>query len=247
MVTETGVILAGLGYSGSAIAKELLARPDENAPCILLDKTQGEMIVDLILSETGSVAGALVARSGRVEPLRAPVVILATGSTGGLFPGGDWLRSGDGLAIAHRAGVALAKPHLVGNELRVGVPCKPDGSTALPGLFVSGNLGADKPDPSRVARAAIHRSREGADAWGPYAVQEPIDAPLPAGFADVKFERLRAITARALSGEAPRGETLAQLHRLKGEADEFARARVDLQLFSLRNACEVAVLLFRAP
>lgn len=262
MVVETGVIVCGLGYSGAAIARELFAKPHENAPVILLDKKEGEMVVDVILGETGAVAGALVARNGRVEPIRAPAVILATGGSAGLFPGGDWLHSGDGLAIAHRAGVALSKPHVVAaphaddagassgasgsTEVRAGVPCKPDGATILPGLFVSGSLGADKPDPARVARAAITRSREGAEPFGPYAIQEPIDAPLPDGFADVKFDRLHAITGRALAGNSPREETLAQLHRLKGEADEFARARVDLKLYSLRNACEVAVLLFRS-
>ena len=246
MVVETGVILAGVGYSGSAIARDLLSTPRDNAPCILLDKREGEMVVDLILGETGEVAGALVARGGAVEPVKAPAVVLATGGPAGLFPGGDWLRSGDGLAIAHRAGVAFSKPHLMESEVRVGVPCRPDGATTLKGLYVAGHLGADKPDPRRVARAAILRSREGAEPFGPYAIHPTIDSPLPEGFADVKFDRLRQVTGRALSGKAPREETLQHLHRLKGEADEFARARVDPQLFSLQNACEVALLLFKA-
>lgn len=245
VVVETGVVVVGLGYSGSAIARVLLGDPKDNAPCILVDKREGEMVTDLILSEAGAVAGVLLARGGAVEPVRASAVVLATGSAAGLFPGGDWLHSGDGLAIAHRAGVALSKPHLVANEVSIGVPCRPDGATTLPGLFVAGHLGADKPDPARVARAAIARSREGAEAFGPYAIHPTIDEPLPAGFADVKFERLRALTGRAFAGAADRAETLQQLHRLKGEADEFARARVDAQLFSLQNACEVALLVFK--
>lgn len=245
MVVETGVILAGLGYSGSAIARDLLSNVAENAPCILLDKRHGEMIVDVILSDHGEVAGALVARDGRVQPVKAPAVVLATGSAAGLFPGGDWLHSGDGHAVAHRAGVSLTKPHLLETDVRFGVPCRNDGATSLRGLFVAGHLGADKPDPQRVARAAIARSRDGADPFGPYAVRPTIDSPLPEGFADVKFDRLRAVTGRALAGKAPRDETLGALHRLKGEADEYARARVDATLFSLQNACEVAVLLFK--
>ena len=253
MVLETGIVVAGTGYAGSAIARQL-TDPKSNAPFTLLDKTHGEMLVDIILSEHGVVAGALVARTDpsaggaplRVEPIRAPVVVLATGNVGGLFPNGDWRSSGDGLAIAHRAGLALTKPHMVGEELRAAVPCKPDGSTELPGLFVAGSLGSDRPDPQKVARAAILRSREGAEPFGPYRVQPPIDSPLPQGFADVKFERLRAVVVKAVRGELPRERALAELHRLKGEADEFSRARVDLQLFSLQNACEVAILLLKS-
>lgn len=241
---ETGVIVAGTGFAGSAVARHL-TDPRNNAPFTLVDKTHDEMLVDVILSEHGVVAGALVARGGQVEPIRAPVVVLATGNVGGLFPGGDWRASGDGLAIAHRAGLPLAKPHVVGDELRAAVPCKPDGSTDVTGLFVAGSLGSDRPDPERLARAAILRSREGAEPFGPYRVQAPIDAPLPHGFADVKFERLRAVVAKAVAGELPRERALAELHRLKGEADEFSRARVDLELFSLQNACEVAILLLK--
>lgn len=245
MVLETGIIVAGTGYAGSAIARALTSDPKNNAPFVILDKLHDEMIVDLILSEDGTVAGALVARDGKVEPIRAPVVVLATGNVGGLFPAGDWRASGDGLAIAHRAGLPLTKPHLMGAELRAAIPCKPDGSTALDGLFVAGSLGSDRPDPERLARAAIIRSREGAEPFGPYRVQAPIDSPLPEGFADVKFDRLRAIVEKAVSEEFPRERVMTELHRLKGEADEFARARVDLKLFSLQNACEVALLLLR--
>jgi hypothetical protein len=245
MVVETGIVIAGAGYAGSAIARRLHDRR-QNAPYVLLDKRDGEMLLDVILSERGEVAGALVARHGKVEPLRTAAVVLATGNVGGLFPSGEWTHSGDGLAIAHRAGVALAKPHLQGDELRAGVPCKADGSTSLAGLFVAGSLGADRPDPERVARAAIARSREGADAFGPYRQQPDIDSPLPPGFADVKFDRLRRIVPQCLSGEVPRHRALAELHRLKGEADEFARARCDVQLYSLQNACEVAILLLKA-
>lgn len=250
MVLETGVIVAGTGYAGSAVARDLVD-PRNNAPFTILDKTHGEMLVDVILSEDGEVAGALVARNGIVEPLRAAAIVLATGNASGLFAGGDWKLSGDGLALAHRAGLALAKPHTidlgsaVGRELRSGIPCKADGSTSLKGLFVAGSIASDRPDPAKVARAAIIRSREGVKPFGPYRQQPTIDSPLPEGFADVKFDRLRGITGRALSGELPHERALIELHRLKGEADEFARARVDLQLYSLQNACELALLLFK--
>ncbi|MEA3201993.1 MAG: L-aspartate oxidase [Thermoplasmata archaeon] len=249
MVLETGVIVAGTGYAGSAVARELARDPAENAPYVLLDKEHGEMVLDIILSESGDVAGALVAREGRVEPLKAPVVVLATGNVSGLFPGGDWKASGDGFVVAHRAGLALARPLVVEHEgrkeLRAGVPCKADGATALAGLYVAGSVGSDRPDPARLARAAIRYSRKGVDPMGPYRQQPTIDSPLPEGFADVKFERLRGIMARALSAEWDAARTKAELHRLKGEADEFARARVDLPLFSLQNACEAALLLLK--
>jgi hypothetical protein len=98
----------------------------------------------------------------------------------------------------------------------------------------------------KVARAAILRSREGASPLGPYRMHPDVDSPLPQGFADVKFQRLRDVTGKAISGDLPRERALAELHRLKGEADEYARARADLELFSLQNACEVAILLFKA-
>jgi hypothetical protein len=246
---ETGVIVAGTGYAGSAVARELARDPRENAAYVLLDKSHGEMLLDVILSEKGEVAGALVAREGRVEPLKAPCVVLATGNVSGLFPGGDWKASGDGFAVAHRAGLALARPLVVDHdgsrELRAGVPCKADGSTALAGLYVAGSVGSDRPDPAKVGRAAIRFSRKGVDPMGPYRQQPTIDAPLPEGFADVKLDRLRGIMARALSAEWPPERVKVELHRLKGEADEFARARVDLPLYSLQNACEVALLLLR--
>jgi hypothetical protein len=250
VVLETGIIVAGTGYAGSALARHLV-NPKNNAPFTLLDKAHGEMLVDLIMSESGVVAGALVARGGQVEPVRAPVVVLATGNVGGLFPGGDWRSSGDGLAIAHRAGLALTRPVMVEledgrPELRSSIACKPDGTTAVKGLFVAGSLGSDRPDPEKLARAAIVRSREGAEPFGPYAVHPTIDSPLPEGFAAVKFDRLRVVVDRAVRGELPREKALVELHRLKGEADEFARARVDLELFSLQNACEVALLLLKS-
>ena len=248
MVLETGIVVAGTGYAGSALAREL-ARG--NAPYVLLDKAHGEMLLDVVLSEQGDeVAGALVLREGKVEPLRAAAVVLATGNASGIFPGGDWTRSGDGLVLAHRVGLDLSRPVVVDDkdarELRAGVPCRADGATGLAGLFVAGSLGADRPDPAKVARALILRSREGVEPMGPYRVHPTIDSPLPEGFAQVKFDRLRAVTGRALSGEAAPERTRMELHRLKGEADEFARARVDVELFSLQNACEAALLLFRA-
>jgi hypothetical protein len=249
MVLETGIIVAGTGYAGSAIARELASDPRENAPYVLLDKSHGEMLLDVILSENGEVAGALVARNGVVEPLKAPCVALATGNVSGIFPGGDWKASGDGFAIAHRAGLPLARPLVVDHEgrreLRAGVPCKADGTTALPGLYVAGSVGSDRPEPAKAARAAIRFSRKGVDPLGPYRHHPTIDSPLPEGFADVKFERLRAILERAVADHADVGRARMELHRLKGEADEFARARVDLPLFSLQNACEVALLLLR--
>lgn len=250
MVLETGVLVAGTGYAGSAVARELARDPRDNAPYVILDKAHGEMLLDVILNEAGdAIAGALLARNGQVEPVKAPCVVLATGNVSGLFPGGSWVASGDGFAIAHRAGLALARPLVVDHEgrreLRAGVPCKADGSTSLAGLYVAGSVGSDRPDPAKVARAAIRHSRRGVDPLGPYRQQPTIDSPLPDGFADVKFDRLRTILDGALAGQLPPERVRVELHRLKGEADEFSRARCDLPLYSLQNACEVALLLLR--
>lgn len=264
MVVETGIIVAGTGYAGSAILRKLAEPADKlgasrdpkyNAAYILLDKAHDEMVKDIILSESGEVAGALVVRDGAVEAVRASAVVLATGGIAGLFPGGDWRLSGDGLAIAHRAGLELSRPVLETREdgaprLHAGVPCDAHGATKLKGLFVAGRLGADRPQPERVARAAVLRTRAGTDPFGPYAHHPTIDDPLPKGFAAVKFQRLQALCGEAFGGGelAPerRERLLVELHRLKGEADEYARARTDVELFSLQNACEVALLLLRA-
>lgn len=250
MVLETGVVVAGTGFAGAAVARSLASDVRNNAPYVLLDKDHGEMLLDVVLDDSGTeVAGVLVVREREVVPIRAPCVVLATGNASGIFPGGDWRRSGDGLVVAHRAGLSLSQPVVVdgeaGRELRAGVPCKADGSTGLTGLFVAGGLGSDRPDPAKLARAAILRSRQGAETMGPYRTHPTIDSPLPEGFAQVKFDRLRGVTGRALSGEMPPERVRMELHRLKGEADEFARARVDVELFSLQNACEAAILLFR--
>ena len=126
------------------------------------------------------------------------------------------------------------------------MPCDADtGATPIRGLFVQGHLAADAPAPEATARAAIRASRHGSPALGPYKMQAPIDAPLPAGFAAVKFERLRLIMQALMDGKMDAETARMALHRLKGEADEYARARVDAELFSFQNACEVALLIVR--
>lgn len=265
VVVETGIIVAGAGYAGSAILRKL-AEPAEktgasrdpayNAPYVLLDKTHGEMLLDVILTEGGEVAGALIVRDGEVVPMRAPAVVLATGGFAGLFPGHDWRLSGDGLAIAHRAGLEITRPVVEAqpegpSRVHAGVPCAVDGGTRVKGLFVAGGLGADRPKPEKVARAAVLRARGGWEPFGPYHEHPTIDDPLPKGFAAVKFARLQSLCAEAFSNEDLSPERkerlLVELHRLKGEADEYARARTDVELFSLQNACEVALLLLRGP
>ncbi len=244
MVVETGIIVAGTGYAGSAILRELA---DSHAPFIFLDKAHGEMLLDVILSEDGKeVAGARILRDGAVEVLRAPCIVLATGSLAGLLPNGDWKLSGDGQAIAHRAGLTLSTPTVDPERgLHAGVLCSRDGRTALEGLLIAGSLGADRPDPAKVAHTAVLRARQGCEPLGPYPIHPTVDDPLPRGFADVKFDRLRTLCEKAFLGEFDRERALIELHRLKGEADEYARARSDATLFSLQNACEVAVLLLR--
>ncbi|HET6405224.1 MAG TPA: hypothetical protein VFH78_11290, partial [Candidatus Thermoplasmatota archaeon] len=81
MVLETGIVVAGTGYAGSAIARHL-TDPKNNAPFTLIDKTHGEMLVDVILSEHGVVAGVLLARAGDEALARPQCACLAAKASG---------------------------------------------------------------------------------------------------------------------------------------------------------------------
>lgn len=265
---ETDVLIVGGGNEGIAAAEaaveagaralvlEKLATADDSSRAVRA--VAGTMVLDIILSDDGEVAGALVVdeAANEVRPVRAKSVVIATGGIAALYPGGELLpaATGDGFAMAHRAGADLADfrvafgelpelPHVAG-----GVVADPDGATRVPGLFVAGAVAVSRAVGSAAGLRAAHEAPREFRAFGDYAVMPNIDSPLPRGFAQVKMERLRALMMRHLGPDGPKDleRGRIELHKLKGEADDFARARVDAELLSFKNACEVAVLLANA-
>lgn len=262
---ETDVVVVGAGSVGidaalaaqAAGARVLLLDKQSPAPRVPkeIDARGDAMALDVILAESGEVAGLVVAsqESWSVEPLRAKSVVLATGGIDALYPRGTHpLATGDGFAIAHRAGLELADfraRFAPAAQIVGGVACAADGMTRIGGLYVAGALAATRASGAKAAAAAARRAALGAARpFGPHATMPTVDSPLPRGFATLKLARLREILAQHFGQGGPHDADrgLLLLHRLKGEADEFARARVDVELLSFKNACEVALLLARS-
>ena len=103
--TANRVIHAGGDATGAEIERSLLAAV--GMPTVLAD----HLALDVVLDGSGRARGlAVLAPDGRVGLIRAGAVILATGGAGHLYaattnPG---VATADGLAIALRAGAALA-------------------------------------------------------------------------------------------------------------------------------------------
>ncbi len=256
------VIVIGAGAAGVAAAE---AVQRAGARALVLDKApmapQGAaglrvlshaMVVDLILTADGVVSGVLFADGERriTEAARAKAVILATGGIDALFPSppSEWL-TGDGLVLATRAGATLDAPRAVASSSRItlegGVACDAAGTTSVPGLFVTGSVAATVADATRAGTEAA--AWRGPESVGAHELRSTVDTPLPPGFVDVKFARLREVLATHLIPD-PRdiATAMPELRRLKGEANEYARARMDVDLLSFEMACEAAVILASA-
>lgn len=99
------VIHAGGDATGAEIERALLAVP--GLPTILT----GHQVLDVLRDETGRAAGvSVLGPDGSVSVLRARAVVLATGGAGHLYSvtTNPEVATGDGLAMALRAGVSLA-------------------------------------------------------------------------------------------------------------------------------------------
>ena len=104
------VIHAGGDATGAEIERALLAAPGLSA--LLTD----HLLVDVLPDADGSIAGALViGPHGDTGVIRCGAVVLATGGSGQVFAAttNPAVATGDGLAVALRAGAALADAEFV--------------------------------------------------------------------------------------------------------------------------------------
>jgi L-aspartate oxidase len=142
-----------------------------------------------------------------------------------------------------------------------GVEVDADGRTSLDRLFAVGECactgvhGANRLASTSLLEGLVWGRRAGGDAVG-HSVEE-IEAPelldrdpaLPDNFAREKFHRLRRVMDEQVGIErTPDGLTRAQavLRRLKGEVDAYARTRTSRELYELRSAAVVSLLVARA-
>jgi L-aspartate oxidase len=98
-------------------------------------------------------------------------------------------------------------------------------------------------------RAGEHAA---ANAPEPRAVDRQPDAfngEMPDGFVDAKFDRLQTVmweNAGPVRTEEGLREARAELQRLRGEVKSYARGRLDPDLYALRNAVVVGLLIVEA-
>ena len=100
------VVHAGGDATGAEVERALVAAVSGRAALLT-----GHVAVDALRTADGAVAGvALIDDTGRAGVLRAPAVLLATGGYGNLFASttNPATATGDGLALALRAGAAAA-------------------------------------------------------------------------------------------------------------------------------------------
>src|SRR5437868_11153454 len=97
--------------TGAEVARTLIKRVKESPRIEVLEKTR---ILELI-TEDGMVFGVRAAVSGKAVEIIADATVLATGGCGQLYryTTNPQVATGDGFAIAHRAGVRLADMEFV--------------------------------------------------------------------------------------------------------------------------------------
>ncbi len=107
-------ILHAGDITGREIERALVAsvRRDKN-----VDLIENALAVDLILDKSGACRGAYVMdrASGRIEPIAAEATVLATGGAGKvyLYTSNPDIATGDGMAMAWRAGARMANMEFV--------------------------------------------------------------------------------------------------------------------------------------
>jgi L-aspartate oxidase len=97
--------------TGAEVARTLISRVRESPAITVLERTR---VLDLIVVD-GRCIGVRASRSGRPVEIIADATVLATGGCGQVFryTTNPQVATGDGFAIAHRAGVRLADMEFV--------------------------------------------------------------------------------------------------------------------------------------
>ncbi|MFC4541243.1 L-aspartate oxidase [Halosolutus amylolyticus] len=144
-----------------------------------------------------------------------------------------------------------------------GIDVDDRGRTSLDRLYAAGECartgvhGANRLASTSLLEGLVWGLRAGKDAAGLEAEPEVVEAPdlldrdpdLPDRFAAEKFTRLRRTMDEYLGLERDPEEIArasAVLRRLKGEVDAYTRTRTARDLYELRNASVVALLIARA-
>lgn len=253
---RTDVVVVGAGKSGAAAAR---AAAKVGASVLVVDKRAGipsdlpgdglpgATAFDLLRAEEGAVAGVHVVRGRAAVAIEARAVVLACGGVAGLWQADAAEATGDAIALAHRAGASLTPLTDLRIEegrvwIRGGVAADRHGRTSVPGLFATGAATGGEVGGLAAGEWAANHLGPARSVFAPSP--SDIDAPLPEAFADDKMERLRRVMRTYLPVEGVRrpDEAFRALHALKGEADDFARCRVDDALYRWRLACEAALL-----
>src|SRR5213595_3045404 len=98
--------------TGAEVARTLVERVRESERIEVLEKAR---VLDLIIDERGRCRGARVSVAGRAVEVVADATVLATGGCGQVYryTTNPVVATGDGFAIAHRAGAVLADMEFV--------------------------------------------------------------------------------------------------------------------------------------
>ncbi|MFH5799900.1 L-aspartate oxidase [Haladaptatus sp. CMAA 1911] len=143
-----------------------------------------------------------------------------------------------------------------------GIDVDDRGRTTLDRLFAVGECsrtgvhGANRLASTSLLEGLVWGLRAGETAANVETGPEPVETPdllnsdpaLPAGFARDKFARLRTVMDECVGlsrTPADLRRATAMLRRLKGEVDAYARTRTARDLYELRNASVVSLLIAR--
>jgi L-aspartate oxidase len=143
-----------------------------------------------------------------------------------------------------------------------GIDVDDRGRTSLDRLFAVGECartgvhGANRLASTSLLEGLVWGLRAGETAANVETGPEPVDVPdllnsdpaLPTGFARDKLTRLQAVMDECVGLSRSSGDlrrATAMLRRLKGEVDAYARTRTARDLYELRNASVVALLIAR--
>jgi L-aspartate oxidase len=143
-----------------------------------------------------------------------------------------------------------------------GVVVDENGSASVEGLYAVGETactgvhGANRLASTSLLegltwglRAGEHTAENASEPAGVERQTDAFNGDMPEGFVDAKFEKLQSLMWENVGplrdGQSLR-ETRTELQRLRGEVKSYARGRLDPELYSLRNAVVVGLLITEA-